>query len=569
MTRKFLIPLLILLAAGCTWPDSSDCVVPGVEPIDAVSADAVSADAVGADEYDVVVYGGTSAGVTAAVQVARMGRSVLLIEPGKHLGAMTTSGLGHTDFGFKQTIGGLALEFYGRVRQHYAAESAWKEETFEEFKQARGRFVNDDAMWNFEPSVAEAIVESMVREAGVPVLFNERLDRSRGIVKKGAAIVEIGMESGRAFRANVFVDATFEGDLLAAAGVSYLVGREPNALYGETLNGVEIAHARYHQFVKPVDPYVIAGDSASGLLPGIIGVPPGEDGDGDAGVQAYNFRVCMTDDLQNRLPFAKPADYDPLEYELLLRNFEAGDMRLPLKIDRMPNRKTDLNNRRAVSTDWIGRNHHYAEASYAERHAFDRALRGYTLGLLWTLANHPRVPGEIRAKADVWGLARDEFTDTGHLPFQMYVREARRMKSTLVMTQHHIAGRSKVSAAVGLGSYTMDSHNVWRYVDGDGHVRNEGDVQVGGFKPYAIGYGAIVPPESECTNLLVPVCVSASHIAFGSIRMEPVFMVLGQSAGTAAVRAIEEGVPVQRISYKELRHRLLEDGQKLDSSLGS
>ena len=543
MTRISLILLVlsVLCAAGCTLSEASRV-----------------------DEYDVVVYGGTSAGVTAAIQVARMGRSVVLIEPGSHLGAMTTSGLGHTDFGFKQTIGGMALEFYGRVRHHYAGDSAWKQETFEEFKKDRGRFVNDDAMWNFEPSVAEAIVGGMVREAKVPVLFGERLDREGGVEKSGAQIDQIRMESGRSFRARIFVDATFEGDLLAAAGVSFTVGREPNALYDETLNGVEIAHARHHQFVKPVDPHIVPGDRTSGLLPGIVSAPPGEDGDGDEGVQAYNFRVCMTDDPQNRQPFAKPDDYDPLEYELLLRNFEAGDMRLPLKIDRMPNRKTDLNNRHALSTDWIGRNHHYAEASYAERGAFDRALRVYTLGLLWTLANHPRVPDEIRAKVGAFGLARDEFTDTEHLPFQMYVREARRMKSAMVMTQHHIAGRELVTDAVGLGSYTMDSHNVWRYVDQGGHVRNEGDVQVGGFKPYAIGYGAMVPHESECTNLLVPVCVSASHIAFGSIRMEPVFMVLGQSAGTAAVCAIEEGVPVQMISYSELRRRLLKDGQKLE-----
>ncbi len=516
------------------------------------------------EDYDVVVYGGTSAGVTAAIQVARMGRSVLLIEPGRHLGAMTTSGLGHTDFGFKKSIGGMALEFYGRVRKHYARDSAWKQETFDAFRQRRARFVNDDAMWNFEPSVAEAVINRMADEAGVPVLFEERLDREGGVRKTRTAISEIRMESGRAYRARIFVDATFEGDLLAAAGVTFVVGRESNALYGETLNGAEVRHARHHQFVKPVDPWIVPGDRTSGLLPGIESAGPGNDGDGDDRVQAYNFRVCMTDDPTNRVPFARPAGYDPLEYELLLRNFEAGDMRLPLKIDMMPNRKTDLNNRHAVSTDWIGRNHHYALADYAGRRAFDEALRTYTLGLLWTLANHPRVPDEIRAKAGRFGLAADEFTDSGHLPFQMYVREARRMKSDMVMTQHVITGKEKVSDPIGLGSYTMDSHNVRRYVDENGHVRNEGDVQVGGFEPYGIGYGAIVPPGTECTNLLVPVCVSASHIAFGSIRMEPVFMVLGQSAGTAAVRAIEEGVPVQEISYEELESRLLRDGQKLE-----
>ncbi len=491
--------------------------------------------------YDVVVYGGTAGGVAAAVQVARMGRSVVLIEPGRHLGGMSAGGLGATDIGNKAAIGGLAREFYRRTGKAYGQAEAW----------------------TFEPHVAEQVFRDLVREANVPVVFGERLDLARGVHKRGGRISEIVAESGRAFRGGVFIDATYEGDVMAKAGVRYHVGREDCATYGETLDGVQTQNAVHHQFEKPVDPYVVAGDSNSGLLQGIDPNGPGREGGGDERVQAYNFRICTTDVPENRRPWAKPGDYDPVQYELLLRNFEAGDDRIPWHRVDMPQRKTDTNNNHAVSTDFIGMNYAYPDGDYATRARIVRAHEAYQKGLLWTLANSPRVPEAVRREFQTWGLARDEFTDNDNWPHQLYIREARRMIGAYVMTQHNCQGEAVANDPVGLAAYTMDSHNVQRYVDAEGHVRNEGDVQVGGFPPYPISYRAIVPRREECTNLLVPVCLSASHIAYGSIRMEPVFMVLGQSAGTAAVQAVESGVDVQEVGYDGLAERLRADGQVL------
>jgi hypothetical protein len=386
------------------------------------------------------------------------------------------------------------------------------------------------------------------------------------VARSGARITALAMVSGRRARGRVFVDATYEGDLLAAAGVSYVVGREANAAYGETLNGVQTARAVHHQLMPGIDPYVVPGEPASGLLPGIDPTGPGEEGAGDRRVQAYNLRLCLTDHPENRRPFARPADYDPGAYELLLRDFEAGAREVPWSPTRMPGRKTDTNNNRGFSTDWIGASWGWAEASDDERRASYARHRAYTEGLLWTLANHPRVPEAVRAEVARWGTCKDEFVQDGGYSPQLYVREARRMVSELVMTQHHCQGRALAEHPVGLAAYTMDSHNVQRYVDARGHVRNEGDVQVGGFGPYPIGYAAIRPRAEECVNLLVPVCLSASHIAYGSIRMEPVFMLLGQSAGIAACLALEGDGRVQAIDLVALRARLLAAGQVLEAS---
>lgn len=491
--------------------------------------------------FDVVVYGGTSGGVVAAIKAARLGRTVVLIEPGRHLGGLTASGLGATDIGNKAAIGGLAREFYRRVGRAYGAAEAWK----------------------FEPHVAEEVFTTWLTESGAEVVLGERLDLRRGVRKRGPRIREIVMESGRGFRGGVFIDATYEGDLMAGAGVRYHVGREGNAVYGETLNGVQTAQATHHQFIRPVDPYNVPGDPASGLLPGIDPAGPGEEGAGDSRVQAYNYRICTTDVPENRRAWVRPADYDPRQYELLLRNFEAGDERIPWHRVMMPNRKTDTNNNCAVSTDFIGANYGYPEGDYAVRERIERAHRSYQQGLLWTLANSPRVPAAVREEFQTWGLARDEFVDNDNWPYRLYVREARRMVADYVMTQQDCQGGRVAEDAVGLAAYTMDSHHVQRYVDAEGHVRNEGDVQVGGFPPYPVSYRAIVPKRGECTNLLVPVCLSASHIAYGSIRMEPVFMVLGESAGTAAVLALEGGVDVQAVPYAALAGRLRADGQIL------
>jgi hypothetical protein len=516
-------------------------------------------------QYDIVVYGGTSAGVIAAVQAARMGKSVVLVEPGRHLGGLTSGGLGATDIGNKAAIGGLSRDFYRRIKAHYDRDDAWVHETRDEhFASGSRNRGGEDALWTFEPHVAEQVYRDWLKEANVPVLFEERLDLKSGVSKDGARITEIRMESGRALRARVYVDATYEGDLMAHAGVSYHVGRESNSEYGETLNGVQVRNATKHQFLKPVDPYVKPGDPSSGLLPGVVAGPPAPDGTGDKKVQAYCFRMCTTDVPGNQVEWVKPAKYDPLRYELLLRNFEAGDHRVPWNPIGMPNRKTDTNNNFAFSTDNIGMNYDYPDGDYATRDRIFQEHLTYQQGLMWTLANSPRVPAEVRHHFQRLKPARDEFTDHGHWPHQLYVREARRMVSDYVMTQHNCQGRDTAADSVGLAAYGMDSHNIQRYVDAAGHARNEGDIQVHGFSPYPIAYRSIRPRKGKCTNLLVPVCVSSTHIAYGSIRMEPVFMVLGQSAATAACHAIDEHAAVQDIDFSRLKSRLLADGQVLE-----
>jgi hypothetical protein len=515
--------------------------------------------------YDLVIYGGTSGGVAAAVQARRMGKTAIVIEPGKHLGGLTSGGLGATDIGNKAAIGGISREFFQRIKKHYADPANWQHEKPESYKSGRSsEQAQEDAMWTFEPSVAERLFDDMCRESGVVVVKQERLDLKNGVEKQGGRIVSIRTESGQTFRGRMFMDATYEGDLMAKAGVSYTVGREANAKYGETLNGVQTKNATKHQFVAGVDPYVKKGDKSSGLLPNLHDGGPGEEGAGDARVQAYNFRMCLTDAKDNQIPFTKPAGYDERDYELLLRNFEAGETRAPWNPILMPNRKTDVNNNHGFSSDYIGESYDWPNADHATREKiFERHLR-YQQGLMWTLVSNPRVPEKIRNDVSRWGLCKDEFHDFGGWPHQLYVREARRMVSDYVMTQHNCQGRATADDAVGLAAYTMDSHNVQRYVDSQGQVRNEGDVQVGGFSPYPISYRSLVPNQSECQNLFVPVCLAASHIAYGSIRMEPVFMVLGQSTATAAAIAIDDGVGVQKVDYKRLRERMLADKQVLE-----
>ena len=512
--------------------------------------------------YDLVVYGGTSGGISAAIQAARMGKTVVLFEPGKHLGGLTSGGLGATDIGNKQAIGGISREFYQRIKKHYADDAAWKYEKRADFK-GPGHDPNDAAAWTFEPHVAEKIYRDMLKEHNVPIILGERLDLKKGVAKNGTRIVSITLESGAAYRGKMFIDATYEGDLMAKAGVSYHVGREPNATYGETLNGIQVKNALHHQFIKNIDPYIRPGDPSSGLLPRVNAGPPGKDGKGDHRVQTYNFRLCATDRPENRRPWPKPARYDERQYELLLRNFEAGDHRLPWNPILMPNRKTDCNNNFAFSTDNIGMNYAYPDGDYATRSKIWQEHVDYQQGLMWTLAKHPRVPDKVRKHFQTWGLAKDEFTDTDNWPNQLYVREARRMIGAYVMIEQNCRGTRVAEDPIGLGAYNMDSHNTQRYVTADGFVRNEGDIQVG-VSPYPIAYRAITPKAAECTNLMVPVCLSASHISYGSIRMEPVFMVLGQSAATAAVLAIDAKTDVQKVDYAKLRERLLKDKQVLE-----
>jgi hypothetical protein len=518
--------------------------------------------------YDVVIYGGTASGVAAAVQATRMGKSVALLEPGTRLGGLTTGGLGQTDIGNKAAIGGIAREFYQAIRKHYDNPAAWKWQTRQEYQDSgqTRTAAGEEAMWTFEPSAALKILNDWVRENGIDVGYNQRLDRRAGVAMTRAIpwrILAIRMESGVAYRGRMFIDATYEGDLLAAANVRYAIGREANAQYGETLNGVQTQHAKYHQFVPGVDPYVRAGDPSSGLLPFLDPQGPGEEGAGDRRIQAYCFRMCLTDHPENRIPFHQPEGYNEQWFELLLRNYEAGERGMPWINSAMPNRKTDTNNRTGFSTDFIGQNYDWPEASYEQRAQILAQHRLYQQSLMWTLANHPRIPEHVRREVSRWGMCKDEFSEGGGWQEQLYVREARRMVSDYVMTQHHCQGRTVAADAVGLAAYGMDSHNVQRYVTADGQARNEGDVEVGGFSPYPVSYRSIVPAANQCANLLVPVCLSASHIAYGSIRMEPVFMVLGQSAATAAAQALDEQVAVQQVDYAKLRERLLADRQVL------
>lgn len=522
-----------------------------------------------ADSYDIVIYGPTSAGVIAAVQARAMDKSVVIVGPDKHLGGLSSSGLGRTDSGRKAAVGGLSREFYHRVWKHYARDEAWRHQTRADYiTNDKGISPEDDGnktMWNFEPRVAEGIFEEFVKEYQIPVFRDEWLDREAGVTLAGKRITAIRMLSGKTFRGKMFIDATYEGDLMAAAGVKYTVGREANAVYGEFLNGVQKAENKHnHSFVVKVDPYRTPGDPRSGLVWGVHGDDPGEEGSGDHRVQAYCYRMCMSNVPENSLPFPKPADYDEAMFELLFRNFEAGDHRVPMHPGMMPNGKTDTNNNHAFSTDAIGLNYEYPEASYEQRARILKEHETYQKGLMWSLANHPRVPEKVRAELAKWGLAKDEFVDNGHWPHQIYVREARRMIGAYVQTELDCRRLNVAEDSVGLGSYNMDSHNAQRYVTKDGIVQNEGDVQVGPGGTYAISYRALTPKRDEVENLLVPVCLSSSHIAYGSIRMEPVFMILGQSAATAAAMAIDAGQSVQEVPYAQLRERLQADGQQLD-----
>jgi len=519
---------------------------------------------------DVIIYGGTSSAVIAAVQVAQMGKKVILVSPDKHLGGLTAGGLGWTDTGNKAVIGGLARDFYHRLYLHYQDEASWKWQKKSEYgNQGQGNVAIDGenrTMWIFEPSAAEKVFESLISEHEIPVYREEYLDREKGISMIEGVIQSIITLSGLSFHGEVFIDATYEGDLMALAGVSYTVGREANALYDEEWNGVQTGVLHHgHHFKSDISPYVVPGDASSGVLPRISTEDPGVFGERDHRVQAYCFRMCLTDHPDNRVAITRPPDYDSTQYELLRRVFASGWREVFGKFDPIPNHKTDVNNHGPFSTDNIGMSYDYPEASYEKRREIIMEHASYQKGLLWFLSSDPAVPTNIRESMSQWGYSLDEFTDNNHWPHQIYVREARRMVGDYVMTENEVLGKVPVDQPVGMGSYTMDSHNVQRYIKEDGYVQNEGDIGVHPGDPYQIDMRSLMPSQKECTNLLVPVCLSCSHIAFGSIRMEPVFMILGQSAATLAVLAIEDGKGIHEIPYDALRSRLLEDGQVLEN----
>jgi len=522
------------------------------------------------DIHDVVVYGGTSGGVVAAVQAARSGKSVILVSPTTHLGGLTTSGLGWTDLGNSAILGGISREFYQRIHARYQDDSAWN-------WQPRARFGNhgqgspafDDKTRIasvFEPKVAEGVFKQFIADGKIPVITG-RLDLKRGVVMDGARIKSLRLDDGREFGGKMFIDASYEGDLLPGAGVTWTVGREPNSKFGETVSGIQAAKATKNQLPAGIDPYVKPGDPASGLLPGVNADAGGPDGAGDERLQAYCYRMVLTDVPGNRVPVAKPEHYQESDYELLFRAIEAGQHSGFFKLDLVPNRKTDSNNTGGISTDFIGKNHgpgwNWATLGHEQRAALAKEHENWQRGLVWTLQNHPRVPEEIRKSLAKWGLPADEFTDNGHWPWQLYVRESRRMVSDLVMNERHCTGVEAVPDSIGLAAYSMDSHNTQRIVR-DGMVKNEGDVQIRVTAAYPVSYRSIIPKRGECQNLLVPWSLSATHMAFGSIRMEPVFMILSQSAAVAAGIAIDSKLPVQEVPYSALRDKLLATGQTLD-----
>ena len=523
--------------------------------------------------YDLVIYGPTSAGVAAAVQAKQMGLSTIIVGAEKHLGGLSAGGLGWTDSGNKAVIGGIALDFYKRVFAYYDKPTTWRWQDRDAYgNRGQGTPAMDGegrAMWVFEPHIAEQVFEDLIRDHAITVHRDEWLDRSGGgVTSDDGSITSIKMLSGKEYVGRMFIDATYEGDLMAAADVSYTVGREANSVYGETLNGVQIDHAHSHQFTNDISAYKVPGDPTSGLLPRVHDGSPGAQGEGDHRLQAYNFRMCLTQVPENRVPFPRPEGYDSDQYELLLRDLLAGSRHIRGKFDMIPNLKTDTNNHGSFSTDNIGMNYDYPDASYERRREILAEHRTYQQGYCYFLANDPRVPEDVRQWYGAWGLAKDEFTDNGHWPHQIYVREARRMVGDLVVNENHLRRKIPTKRSIGMGSYNMDSHNVQRYVDKDGFVRNEGDIQVNPGGPYPIDYGAILPKKAECENLLVVCAVSSSHIAYGSIRMEPVFMILGQSATTAAAQALKAGVAVQDIDYETLAAQLTADGQVLDYAGG-
>ena len=523
-------------------------------------------------QVDICVYGGTSAGITAAVQAARLGKTVVMLEPGTHLGGLTAGGLGATDIGNKHVIGGISREFYERVAQHYADDGVWKWETREEYfaeRTTRTKLTETQgpgaSMWTFEPSVAQKIYRDMLAEAKVEVRTQQKLQT---VKKQGSRITEIQLGNGDVYGAKVFIDASYEGDLMAKAGVRYHVGREGNSVYGETLNGIRPRTPK-NQIGGSIDPYVIPGDPASGLIPLIQPGDGGTPGGGDYRVQAYNFRLCFTDVPDNRMTLAPPANYDPDRYELAARRADAiiaagatPKMSNFCTLRWMPNRKTDFNNGSGISTDFVGANYEYPDADYEKRAAIWQAHEDYVRGFWYYLSTSPRIPEGLREQFLNFGPAKDEFPETGGWPSQLYVREARRMISDYVMTEHNCRSDIVAEDPVGMAAYGMDSHNAQRIVQ-NGAVKNEGDVQEHELGPYGISYRSIVPRASQCENLVVPVCVSASHIAFGSVRMEPVFMVLGQSSAVVASLAIDRGVAVQALPYEVLSEHLLAAGQVL------
>jgi FAD dependent oxidoreductase len=510
---------------------------------------------------DVIIYGGTSAGVIAAIQAAHLKKSVVLIEAGNHLGGMSIEGLGgsdidnHREFQNSPAVGGLALEFYRRVSRHYG-----RSDRFESMLANRSK---EPGLWRFEPHVAESVFNDWIKESGAKVVLNCPLAEKNGVRKDGGAkrISAIRCQNGAEFRGEIFIDATYEGDLLAFAGVRTFIGREANRKYGETKNGIR-GDNNYRQFEVRVDPYRIPGDPRSGLIPTIQGEPLGTPGAEDHRIQAYCFRMCLTKNPDNRIPFAKPKNYDPAQYEIYRRYAKAGG-KLWKPAASVPNGKTDQGSWHDLSANLYGMNHEYPGGSYAVRERIYREHLTFTQGLCWFLANDPAVPEDVRRAWSEWGVPKDEFQDNGGWPRRFYVREARRMVSPYVITEKHTRKENQepVADPVAVAFWPPDTHHVRRMVR-DGAAYNEGFVFGGDdWAPFGLSYRSLIPNPAECVNLLTPTCLSSTHVAYGAVRLEWTFMSLGQAAATAASLAIDEKIEVQKINYAKLRERLLADKQ--------
>jgi hypothetical protein len=500
---------------------------------------------------DLVVYGATASGVFTAYSAAREGLRVVLLEPGAHIGGMVTGGLSATDIGNPSVIGGYPRDFFLRAAAHYGLHNLRKAEN-----------------WRSEPHVAEAVMRAMLKEAGVAVHLHERLRQNNGVALRGTRILSLTTQNGKIWPAKIFADCSYEGDLMAQAHIRYTWGRESSAQYGESLAGV-VAHTTHHQFTWPVSAY----DAHHHLLPEIDPGPLAPPGSGDKKVQSYNFRLILTNDPNDRLPFPRPAGYKRSTFALLARYLNqfpqhvhhqprVQDIFLVVPI---PNHKADFNNNGPFSTDYIGHSWKYPEASYNQRAALWKAHMLYTQSLVYFVSHDKSVPASLRAEMNTWGLPRDEFTDTGHWPNQLYIREARRMLGAYVMRQSDLQTQRTKPDSIGMGSYNSDSHNIQRVAMPGGAVQNEGNVEVP-VKPYEIPYRAITPMKSQSQNLLVPVCLSASHTAYSSIRMEPQYMIIGQAAGVAAALAVQQHVPIQDIAIASLQSKLRAHGAILHLS---
>ncbi|MDP3913819.1 MAG: FAD-dependent oxidoreductase [Bacteroidota bacterium] len=518
--------------------------------------------------FDIVIYGGTPAGLAAAIQVARLGKTVAIIEPDSHIGGIIVNGLGGTDidnhkeFQNSLAVGGIALEFYRKVAKHYGR--------LNEFDDKHKNKVKDESLWRFEPHVAEKIIKGWINEYPITLFLNTRLKEGKASVQKaGTNISHVETEDGRVFTAKVFIDATLEGDLLANAGVSTTWGRESNSLYGETKNGIQ-AETTYRQFQVKVDPYIVQGKSSSGVIPTIQDEAFGRPGEGDKSIQAFCFRMCLTKDEANRIPFKKPENYDRNQYEIYLRYLKAGG-KLYTPIARIPNNKTDLGAWHDLSHNLYGMNRDYPAGNYEVRQRIFRQHKTFTQGLFYFLANDTEVgqlDAELQQTWKQWGLCKYEFTDNEGWPRQFYVRDGRRMVSDYVITEHHTNLTNPLIAEdpVAVAFWPPDLHSARRIVK-DGYAYNEGFVFGGdSWRPFGISYRALVPRDKECTNLLTPTCPSSSHVAYGAIRIEFTYMAMGQACAVAAVLAIVNNTSVQNVNYKTLSNLLIEQNQIIDAT---